>query len=242
MPRSEGRGGARPSVPIAGVPHEAGLSASPSRDGPGLSRRRFHPVLLPLFLALFSASACSFNYEGANAPGSEGLPDAVFHNFDHNVYMGSTKILSLHAGLAESYDRDGSMVLHDVDFSSYSRGSGALAAEGHAESAVFHSGTQDAEFSGSITIRSTQEDASLEAEYLEWKGSDKTLSGGIDRSVTVTRGDGSWLRGAGFVADSRRRSFSFRESVEGVLVAPETGRAEEGAAAAPPVPTEGDGR
>ena len=45
--------------------------------------------------------------------------------------------------------------------------------------------------------------------------------GGIDRSVTVTRGDGSWLRGAGFVADSRRRSFSFRESVEGAFVSSE---------------------
>ena len=171
-----------------------------------------------ILLALVLASACSFNYEGANAAGGEDVPDAVFHDFDHNVYKGGTKILSLHAGLAESYDKDGRMVLHDVDFSSYSRGSGALAAEGHAESAVFHSDTQDAEFSGSITIRSTQEDAKLEAEYLEWKGSDKTLSGGIDRSVTVRRGDGSWLRGAGFVADSRRRSFSFRESVEGAFV------------------------
>jgi len=176
---------------------------------------------IAILLVLVLASACSFNYEGANASAGAELPDAVFHDFDHNVYMAGMKVLSLHAGLAESYDKDGRMVLHDVDFSSYSRGSGALAAEGHAESAVFHSETQDAEFSGSITIHSTQEDASLKAEYLEWKGSEKTLSGGIDRSVTVTRGDGSWLRGAGFVADSRRRSFSFRESVEGAFVSPE---------------------
>jgi len=196
-----------------------------------------------ILLALVLASACSFNYEGANAPGGEELPDAVFHDFDHNVYMGGTKVLSLHAGLAESYDKDGRMVLHDVDFSSYSRGSGALAAEGHAESAVFHSETQDAEFSGSITIRSTQEDASLEAEYLEWKGADKTLSGGLDRSVTVTRGDGSWLRGAGFVADSRRRAFSFREAVEGAFVSPVGENADDGdavvGAAGQPVPAAG---
>ena len=191
-----------------------------------------------LLLALVLASACSFDYEGARAPGGEELPDAVFHDFSHDVYMAGTRVLSLHAALAESYDKDGRMVLHDVEFSSYSRGSGVLAAEGHAESAIFHSETQDAEFSGSITIRSNQEDASLEAEYLEWKGSDKTLSGGIDRSVTVTRGDGSWLRGAGFVADSRRRSFSFRESVEGAFVSPEG--ESDGNAAGEPSPS-GDG-
>ena len=42
--------------------------------------------------------------------------------------------------------------------------------------------------------------------------------GGLDRTVEVSRGDGSWVRGAGFSADTRRRSFSFRESVEGSMV------------------------
>ena len=48
-----------------------------------------------ILLALVLASACSFDYEGAKAPGGEELPDAVFHDFDHSVYMGGTRVLSL---------------------------------------------------------------------------------------------------------------------------------------------------
>lgn len=223
MPRSESSAGGRGDPALSGAQHEAGASRASS----AVRRPRaaaLHPALvLSSVLVLFLVTSCSFDYESVNAAPDEEAPSAVFRDFRHTVYMGGAKALSLSAGLAESYDRDGRIVLHDVSFSSYSRGTGELAAEGRAETAVFHSDTQNADFSGSITIRSSLEDASLEAEYLEWKGAEKTLSGGLDRSVSVKRGDGSWLRGAGFIADSRRRSFSFREAVEGAFVAPEGG-------------------
>jgi LPS export ABC transporter protein LptC len=177
--------------------------------------------LAALAAAAFLSVACSFNYGSAAQASAEAAPSAVFRDFDHQVFIKGQLALGLHADLAESYEAEGRILLHGVTFTEYDRSTGEADAEGMADEAVFFTANENAEFSGSIEIQSRSEDAALRAEHLSWDGGTKVLSGGLDRSVTVTKGNGTWLRGAGFSADSRRRSFGFREAVEGSLVVEE---------------------
>jgi LPS export ABC transporter protein LptC len=164
---------------------------------------------------------CSFDYGSGQGGPSAEKPSAVFYGFTHTVMSEGVKLLELKAEKAESYDAAGKTLLHEVSFTEYDRASGEPSASGEAEEAVFYTDTENAEFSGSIKIKSLRDDASLAAEHLSWDGKAKTLAGGLDRTVEIERGDGSWVRGAGFSADARRRSYSYREAVEGVMVTKE---------------------
>lgn len=128
------------------------------------------------------------------------------------------RALELRAGLAESWQAENLLVLRGVAFTQFDRITGKASATGRADMATFHTDTESAELSGHISLSSVVEDASLEAESLSWDGAAKLLQGGLDRTVRVRKGDGTWVRGAGFVSDTRRRSFTFREAVEGSLV------------------------
>jgi hypothetical protein len=109
----------------------------------------------------------------------------------------------------------GKPLLSGVSFSEFDPDTGELLSQGRADEAVYHTDTKDAEFSGSVRLESRKQDAILEGEYLRWIDKDKRLEGRLDRTVTIGRADGSKVSGAGFEADARRRSFAFRESVEG---------------------------
>lgn len=177
-------------------------------------------VLLGVLCGL-ALGSCSFDYGANGTEGTEELPSAVFHGFVHNIVDQDAKVLEIRAELAESYVESRRMVLRGVSFTEYDRSTGAAVTVGHAERAVVYTDTEDAEFSGSIVIDSSREDALLDAEYLAWDSDAKRLTSRLDRSVSVRRKDGSWIRGAGFSADLRRRSFAFRESVEGNFVVDE---------------------
>ncbi len=137
-----------------------------------------------------------------------------------------SKALELKADLAESYQAEGLLILRGVAFTQFDRVTGEASARGMADMATFHTQTEDAELSGHIFLSSLTEDTSLEAESLSWDGKAKLLQGGLDRTVRVRKGDGTWVRGAGFVSDTRRRSFTFREAVEGRLVVKDEAPAE----------------
>lgn len=168
--------------------------------------------------ALFILGACSFNYGGPATSKGANPPDATFHDFVHTVMEDGKKALELRATVAESWQAESLLILREVDFTQFDRQSGQASATGRADLATFHTDTEDAELSGHISLSSNSEDTSLEAESLSWDGKAKLLQGGLDRTVRVRKGDGSWVRGAGFVSDTRRRSFTFREAVEGRLV------------------------
>jgi LPS export ABC transporter protein LptC len=180
---------------------------------------RFGAAIAAAAWAALSLAGCSFNYEGANQPAQSVGPNATFRDFSHSVVIDGAKALDIKAALAESWESEKRIVLHDVSFTEYKADGISVEAEGRADEAVFYTDTENADFSGSIRMRYDPQDAGLVAERLSWDAKSKTLSGGLERSVEVRRGDGTWMRGAGFSADARRLSFSFRESVEGVVVA-----------------------
>jgi len=186
---------------------------------------RGHSAFAAVALATLSAvaslglSACSLGAYASQADsGEEAPPTARFTDYSHTVVERGKKMLELKASTAELYDVGKKTVLTDVVFSEFDPDTGELVSLGRADHAIYHTDTKDAEFSGSVSLESKRQDAVLRGEYLRWIDKDKRLEGRLDRTVTISRADGSSVSGAGFEASALRRSFSFRESVEGLIV------------------------
>lgn len=207
-PRGLWRRAAPVRVPAAARASAAALPAAPLAA----------PVLL---LAALLFGACSFDY-GID-PGAEDSapPNATFRDFRHSVVIDGARVFELRAERAETYDAAKKTLLYGVSFVEYDRRDGSIATEGGSDAAILYTDTEDAEFSGDIRIDSRCEDAVVAADYLAWNAAEKKLASRLDRAVEIRRGDGSWVRGAGFSADARRRSFSFREAAAGSFAAPE---------------------
>jgi LPS export ABC transporter protein LptC len=163
-------------------------------------------------------SGCSLaGYAGEAAKADDSIPTAVFSGYSHTVVVRGNRNFELKAARAEVYSSTKKTVLTGVTFAEYDPDTGELLSQGSADQAVYHDDTKDADFSGSVRLESKKQDAILVGEYLKWSDKEKRLEGRLDRTVTISRGDGSSVSGAGFEADARRKAFSFRESVEGRL-------------------------
>jgi LPS export ABC transporter protein LptC len=163
-----------------------------------------------------SLAACSFDY-GGGASGASEKPSAVFVDFTHTIMMRGARVFEIKADRAESYDAEGKTLLYGVSFTEFDEKTHEAVAEGRADRGLIYTQSENAEFSGSISLKSQGEDATLRAEYLSWDSGKKLLSSRLDQNVEVRKGDGTWLRGAGFSADMRRRAFVFRDSAEGAF-------------------------
>jgi LPS export ABC transporter protein LptC len=164
----------------------------------------------------FSLSACSLSgYATQSEASEEEMPSAVFTDYAHTVVERSRKLLELKADRAELYETSKKTILTGVVFSEYDPDTGEVVSKGRADRTIYHNDTKDAEFSGNVKLESKKQDAILQGEYLSWIDKDKRLEGGLDRTVTIGRSDGSSVSGAGFEAWARKRAFSFRGSVEG---------------------------
>jgi LPS export ABC transporter protein LptC len=166
--------------------------------------------------AVLALGSCSLaDYASKAAENEEELPTAIFDHYTHTVVEKGKTRLQLKAAKASIYDTSKRMVLKDVAFSEYDTATGEVDSSGHADEVIYHTDTKDAEFSGDVRLESKKQDAFLEGEYLHWVDKDKSLEGRLDRTVTISRADGSKVIGAGFEADTKKRAFSFRGSVEG---------------------------
>jgi len=181
---------------------------------------------LAVFLraAPIAAAACLASCSLGMAEVEKELPEApyaVFTGYSHTAVVRGSKNFELTAERAELYDKSKKAILSDVSFAEYDPDTGELLSKGTAESAIYHTDTKDAEFSGSVRLESKRQDAILEGEKLSWNDKERRLVGGLDRTVTIGRADGSRVSGAGFEADARRRAFSFRGGVNGTVSADE---------------------
>jgi len=183
-----------------------------------VARRR---IALAAGLSLALAS-CSLGYDG-QVKEAPVLPSAVFSDYSHTIVVRGRPAFTLEADRAEVYAEEKRTVLSAVRFAEYDPDTGDLLSSGSADRAVYWTESEDAELSGAVRLESKRQEAVLEGEYLRWDGEGKRLEGRLDRAVTVRKTDGSWVSGAGFEADARRRSFVFREGVAGVAVPPEDG-------------------
>jgi LPS export ABC transporter protein LptC len=183
---------------------------------PRARRARLSPrVLLAAAVAL---AGCSFNYEPATVAEKLGeIPDSVLQTFSQTVVRDGKPLLRLEADEARTYRTSERVLLSGARFQEYDS-RGELAVEGSAENGVFHTDTENAEFSGRIVLYSARDKATVRASSLEWDRKRRLLSAGGDGAVVLERDDGSHIEGHGFEADFRTHSLRFTAGAGGVVV------------------------
>lgn len=166
--------------------------------------------------------ACSLDYgTGLSNELGEGVPDMVVTGFSHTIVENGSPRFRIEADRAESYQSLAMMKLEGVQFTEFTTdGSGTVAADGRADSAVFHTDTESAELSGSVSFRSAHEGVTVTSGYLAWNGQTRVLESRAETVTELKKDDGSGLSGSGFSADAARRSFVFSNRATGQYVVP----------------------
>jgi LPS export ABC transporter protein LptC len=198
------------------------MSPRPARGGVR------HAVALAAAAALFSLSACHLNYEQVTAEETtpRGLPDTVATGLVHKIHKDGRLTMELEADRAETFNEDKTTVLTGAHFTEYDK-NGEKATEGEAARLVFHTDTENAEISGDVRVHSAAEKGEVMANSLSWQNREKLLTAPPQEKVLISKDDGSFINGSGFVGDFRTRHITFNGPVEGSWVSEDKDKKEE---------------
>lgn len=194
-------------------------SAGKDRRRPRVSSRLKTVLRVPAVAIALALAGCSIDYKGASIeePTSAGIPDTVARGLLHRIHKDGRLSLELEAARAETYNAKNTTILTDAHFVEFDEKGGA-ATEGRARTVVYHSDTENAEISGSVTVHSAVEKADVRAETLSWENKTKRLSAPPTEQVSIRKDDGSLLVGSGFKGDFRSREVTFTGAVRGTYV------------------------
>ncbi len=179
---------------------------------------RNHRSLSFIFLssAVFLLIGCSLDYregeEGTKL--AESVPDLVFRNFVHTSVNGEKILFQLEAERAEMFNQKQITVLTKARFIEYDD-AGAVALEGRAGSAVYHTDTENADLTGGVSGYSVSDKVSFSAAALYWQKDDRLLKSRGNEIVRIEKDDGSYIEGAFFTVDVARKSLTFNAAVRG---------------------------
>lgn len=179
------------------------------------------PIVVVLTVAaglVASLGACSLEYEEPLATEiSEDTPDTILFSFTHTVVQGGSPRFVVGAERAETYGERKRQYLSGVRFTELAD-DGSVLTDGTADSAEYDTDTEDFELSGNLRFYSAGEDAWLTADELFWDNAARVLTSEPADPVLLERGDGTVIRGRGFVAEMGRSIIRFEDGVSGTLV------------------------
>jgi len=198
-----------------------GLKISQLRNQPGFtigSRYCFFPLFL------FLITACSFTYDTVSQ--NEDEPNLVIENAEYVRIANGNPEIRVKTEKLRRYEAKHTMELDGFSFEQYNtapEGQEAIPdinARGKADMARMETDTNNVLIRGNISINVVSEDITLETSELSWQDKDRLLN--APGTVDITRSDGTTLKGEGFSADVRSRSWEFESAVEGSVVEKET--------------------
>lgn len=171
--------------------------------------------LLGLAVALI-ATGCSFDYGQASVEGVDvdEVPQVAVYGATM-VIQRDTRI-ELTADYVATYSRRQEQEFSGLSFREFDQ-DGTIRLEGEAEGGTLDLRTEDVELTGRIRLFSSPDDATIESSYFFWNAEDRVLTAD-DSEVTITRGDGSEVQGAGLRVDGRRNLVEFTDGVRGTYV------------------------
>lgn len=180
-------------------------------------------VGLSLLFVLTLLGSCSLNYDQSRLASEidENTPDSILYEVRHTVVRDGRTRFIVAADRAETFEKQQRQYLHGIEFSELNA-DGALITDGTAAYAEYQTDTEDFEISGDLRFYSAEEDAWLTAEYLFWDSDERVMTSEPEEPVVVRRGDGTVIRGRGFVAEMGRSIIRFEDAVSGTLVEEET--------------------
>ena len=168
---------------------------------------------------LIALAACSLDYDQTRFASeiSADTPDTILYDLTHTVVRDGRPRFIVHAERSESFRERRRQYLYNVEFLELDA-EGATAAYGVADFGEYRTDTEDIELTGGLRFYSAAEDAWLTAEHLSWENDTRMLTSRPEETVILERGDGTEIRGKGFVAEMARSMLRFEDGVSGTLI------------------------
>jgi LPS export ABC transporter protein LptC len=162
-------------------------------------------------------ASCSFDYSdqiGSN----KDQPDIVMENVDYVRVRDADPQARLLAERVERYEERRIMELRNFSFEQFGNHGEEVNAYGRAGSASFEIDSGDIRMGNGVRIDVDSEDLAIETMRLDWKDTERTLTGGEMDEVNIYQESGTSFTGIGFHADARRRTWEFTGNVSGTYV------------------------
>ncbi len=171
-----------------------------------------------LFVSLVSVlcTGCKLDYKDADLAEemNEQVPNSILEDFSQVVVRDGKVSYVFSADYAKLFDSTKLTYFDNIGFIEY-KADGSTGTEGAAEKAIHDSKTDNIIFDGKIILNATAQDFVVKSDYLEWNNEDKILKSMDDTEVSIEQGDGSMVKGRGFIADAQGKSFIFLEEASG---------------------------
>ena len=176
--------------------------------------------LSSIFAAILFSSlllpSCSLKYD--EPVNTESLsPELQFINVDYKRYKNKKLDTQIKADILERYRNDGSAYAKNAEFFAWNDKS-ELTTEGSCALLGIDSQNDIYTLFNSIFLHNIEQNFQLKATNLKWNGKTEQLSSGKNDTVYLIRNDIE-IEGTGFSASGISRSFTFEESVSGVIIA-----------------------
>ncbi len=161
-------------------------------------------------------AGCKLDYKDADLAEEMNaqVPNSVLEDFSQVVVRDGKVSYIFSADHAELYDSTKLTYFDNIGFTEY-KADGSTGTEGAAQRAVHDSKTDNIIFDGKIILNSTVQDFVVKSDYLEWNNDAKILKSLDDTEVSIEQGDGSVVKGRGFIADAKGKSFTLLEEASG---------------------------
>jgi LPS export ABC transporter protein LptC len=170
-----------------------------------------------IFSLLMVFSSCTFDYTDGETVAST-LPDIAMSNIEYTRVANGNPEIKLKAAQADRYDERQVMDMTTFSFEQFNTSSGEVDTTGQGDSATIDLNALNVNMSGNVNISADSEDMKIATSELDYQDADKTLKGKEGDTVNISRSDGTLVKGNGFTADVRSRSFDFASDVSGIWV------------------------
>lgn len=186
-----------------------------------MGRKKTVYIILAAMLLL--ESGCRLNYKEAGISDTmdEAVPNSVLTDFSQTVVRNRKVAYTVEADSATSFDSSSSTCFTNISFREFDP-EGNIGTEGAAADATYFSDTDNIIFDGDLVINSREQDFTLRSNYLEWNDRNRILKSRDDTPVTVEQGEGTVIKGRGFISDAARKTFTVLSSPEGKFTKEET--------------------
>lgn len=176
---------------------------------------------LPLLL-IVGCVACSLDYRPAQVGGDrqDDVPETVMVQARMTIVRSEARRFQVSAERVATYPRLQRQEFTSFEFREFDA-AGDLLSSGTADSAVYHTDSDNVELRGNIVFFSNAQDARIFADTLFWNDAERLLTGEPDAPVRLEREDGTVIEGIGFTADMRTSTMEFARQVSGRLVTDE---------------------
>jgi LPS export ABC transporter protein LptC len=175
------------------------------------------PCLIPFFTLL--VTACSFNYDTIFQDDNE--PNLVMEEVEYTRIVNGNPEIQLRAEKVRQYEAKHTMEMDALSFEQYNaapegqKAIPAVNARGQAGRANMETDSGNFSLTGGVAIEVVSEDISIKTEKLSWQDKERLLT--APGTVNIIRSNGTSLKGTGFSADIRKRTWEFESAVEGTV-------------------------